>query len=381
MWVMKVRIEIDTRTFVRFWLVVIGFAAAILALYNARTALLILGLSLFLALALNGPVTWLASRLPDRSRKLGTAISFTAVVAVLGAIIFLVIPPIVQQTAKFIDTAPEMVRNISDQWEGIGALVEKYQIQPQVDQAVESMKEDASRWVSGFGKGFISGVGSAFSLFAAAFLVLVLTFLMLVEGPRWMKRIWGLFQDQDKMERTRNVVNRMHNVVSSYVGGQLTVSGIDGLAAGAMVFLLSLIFPEVPANLALPAIAICFTLSLIPLFGATIAGALMAVLLAFNSLPAGIIFAIYFFIYQQVENNVIVPRIQSRQIELSPLAVLVAVTIGLYTFGILGGIISIPIAGSLKVLLEDYLEHSEKKRVESDKPLAKFVKKITGGEA
>ena len=375
---MKVRIEIDTKTFVRFWLVVIGFASVILALYSARTALIILGTSLFLALALNGPVSRLARHLPDRNRTLSTAISFFAVMLFLGAVIFLVIPPIVQQTVKFIDSAPEMVRTLSTQWQGFGDIVERYHIQPQVDQAVASMQADAARWVAGFGKNFVSGIGSAFALFAASLLVLVLTFLMLVEGPEWMKRIWGLYRDERRLKHHKHIVTRMRQVVSGYVGGQLTVSGIDALCAGATVFVLAQFFHEVPANLALPTIAICFVLSLIPMFGATIAGVIVSLLLAFNSLPAAIIFVIYFVVYQQLENNIISPRIQSKHIELSPLAVLAAVTVGLYVFGIAGGIISIPIAGCIKVLIESYLERSREARKEErgkEKPFAKLVKK------
>lgn len=375
---MKVRIEIDTKTFVRFWLVVIGFAGVILALYSARAALIILGTSLFLALALNGPVSRLARHLPDRNRTLSTAISFLAVMLFLGAVIFLVIPPIVQQTVKFIDSAPEMVRTLSTQWQGFGDIVEKYHIQPQVDQAVASMQADAARWVAGFGKNFVSGIGSAFALFAASLLVLALTFLMLVEGPEWMKRIWGLYRDERRLRHHKHIVNRMRQVVSGYVGGQLTVSGIDAVCAGATVFILAQFFHEVPANLALPTIAICFVLSLIPMFGATIAGVIVSLLLAFNSLPAAIIFVVYFVVYQQLENNMISPRIQSKRIELSPLAVLAAVTVGLYVFGIAGGIISIPIAGCIKVLIESYLERSREARKEErgkEKPFAKLVKK------
>lgn len=375
---MKVRIEIDTKTFVRFWLVVIGFAGVILALYSARAALIILGTSLFLALALNGPVSRLARHLPDRNRTLSTAISFFAVMLFLGAVIFLVIPPIVQQTVKFIDSAPEMVRTLSTQWQGFGDIVEKYHIQPQVDQAVASMQADAARWVAGFGKNFVSGIGSAFALFAASLLVLALTFLMLVEGPEWMKRIWGLYRDERRLRHHKHIVNRMRQVVSGYVGGQLTVSGIGALCAGATVFVLAQFFHEVPANLALPTIAICFVLSLIPMFGATIAGVIVSLLLAFNSLPAAIIFVVYFVVYQQLENNIISPRIQSKRIELSPLAVLAAVTVGLYVFGIAGGIISIPIAGCIKVLIESYLERSREARNEErskEKPFAKLVKK------
>ncbi len=375
---MKVRIEIDTKTFVRFWLVVIGFAGVILALYSARAALIILGTSLFLALALNGPVSRLARHLPDRNRTLSTAISFFAVMLFLGAVIFLVIPPIVQQTVKFIDSAPEMVRTLSTQWQGFGDIVEKYHIQPQVDQAVVSMQADAARWVAGFGKNFVSGIGSAFALFAASLLVLALTFLMLVEGPEWMKRIWGLYRDERRLRHHKHIVNRMRQVVSGYVGGQLTVSGIGAVCAGATVFILAQFFHEVPANLALPTIAICFVLSLIPMFGATIAGVIVSLLLAFNSLPAAIIFVVYFVVYQQLENNIISPRIQSKRIELSPLAVIAAVTVGLYVFGIAGGIISIPIAGCIKVLIESYLERSREARKEErgkEKPFAKLVKK------
>lgn len=378
---MKVRIEIDTRTFVRFWLVVIGFAFAILALYSARTALIIIGTALFLALALNGPVSKLSRRLPDRSRTLSTAIAFLAVVAVLAAVVFLVVPPIIQQTAKFIDSAPMLVKTVSEQWHGLGNLIDKYHVQPQIDQAVAALQADTSHWASNVGRNLISGVGSAFFLFAATLLVLVLTFLMLVEGPTWLGRLWNIYTDSERMKHHQKLVKRMHAVVSGYVTGQLTVSGIGGLCSGLAVFILSLFFHDVPANLALPTVAISFTFSLIPMFGATIAGIIISLLLLFNSIPAGLIFAVYFMVYQQIENNFISPSIQSRRIELSPLAVLVAVTIGLYVFGVAGGIISIPIAGCLKVLIEDYLDRNRRVRVENDKPLVKLVKKIAGEES
>lgn len=378
---MKVRIEIDTRTFVRFWLVVIGFGFAILALYSARTALAIIGSALFLALALNGPVSRLARYLPGRSRILSTAIAFTAVVALLGVIMFAVVPPIVQQTVKFINNAPDMVRTISTQWHGIGNLIEKYHLQPQIDQAITAIQTDAGRWAAGFGHNFLNGIGSAFSIFAALLLVLVLTFLMLVEGPVWMERLANLYRDVDRRDSHMKLLRRMHGVVAGYVTGQLAVSAIDGLFAGIAVFLISLIFPAIPVSFALLAIATCFTLSLIPMFGATVAAVIVTLLLGFNSIPAATAFAVYFLIYQQIENNLIAPTIQARQIELSPLAILVAVTTGLYVFGIAGGIISIPVAGCIKVLVEEYLVNARKARIESEKPLTKLVKKITGDEA
>lgn len=376
---MKVRIEIDTKTFVRFWLVVIGFAFAILTLYMSRSALAILATAAFLALALNGPVNYLSKLIPGKSRVGATALAFTSVVVVLGLFIFMVVPPIAEQTAKFIESAPAIVENTSRQWEGIGKLVEEYHVQPQVDSAVQSLKDSSSSWLTSTSTNILGSVGSFFGFIAVAFLTLVLSFLMLLEGPAWMQRIWGLYEDRKKMKAHRELVTRMRYVVSGYVTGQLTVSGIGALCAGAAVFLISLFVPGVPGNLAFPAIAIAFVLSLIPMFGATIAGVIISLLLLFNSVTAGIIFAIYFIVYQQLENNFISPTIQSKYVKLSPLAVLTAVTIGLYLFGLAGGIISIPIAGCIKVLVETYLAQRKGQRSKSDddqKPLAKLVRKI-----
>lgn len=373
---MKVRIEIDTKTFVRFWLVVIGFAFVILALYMSRAALAILLTAAFLALALNSPVNYLSKLIPGKSRIGATALAFTSVVVILGLFIFMVVPPIVQQTAKFIESAPAVIQSASAQWEGFGRLVDEYHIQPQVDAAVESLEKDSTSWLTSLSKDILGSVGSLLSFVAVSFLTLVLSFLMLLEGPSWMKRLWSLYQDRGKMEAHRQLVTRMRDVVSGYVTGQLTVSGIGGLCSGAAVYLLSLFIPAVPGNLALPAVAITFVLSLIPMFGSTIAGVLISLLLLINDVSSGIIFAVFFIVYQQIENNFVSPAIQAKYVRLSPLVVLSAVTIGLYLFGLAGGIISIPIAGCIKVLVETYLASRNNKKVGDEKPLAKLARKI-----
>lgn len=370
---MKTRIEIDTRTFVRFWLVVVGFAFVILALYMARSALFILLGAGFLALALSGPVAFLLKYIPGKSRIGATALAYIIVVAILSLFVTLVVPPIVDQTVKFIESAPSLINSAAQQWQGVGELVEKYHIEPQVDSAVQSIKDNSNSWLSSVSQNILGSVGSIFGLIGATFLVLVLSFLMLLEGPTWMKRIWSLYEDREKLELHQTLVTKMRDVVSGYVTGQLAVSGIGGLCSGAAVFLISVFIPAVPANLALPAVAISFILSLIPMFGATIAGVLISLLLLFNSVSAGIIFAIYFIIYQQIENNFISPTIQAKYVSLSPLAVLTAVTVGLYLFGLFGGIISIPFAGCIKVLVETYVERRKR---EQKKPLAKLVKKL-----
>ncbi len=378
---MKVRIDIDTRTFIRFGLVVIGFALAALAVYSARTALIILGTSFFLAMALNVPVSAMAARLPGKSRVGATALSYLAVVAFITAIIVFVVPPIVQQTAQFAESAPVVVEQITTQWHGVDSWIDQYGLRGQVESAVATIEANASSWAANVGKGVVSSIGSVFSFIAAAILVLALTFLMLVEGPTWRRRIFGVYQDHDRMVRHQRLADRMYNVVTGYVTGQLTVSAIGATAAALAVFVLSLIFTDLPSNLALPTAALTFLLSLIPMFGATICGILVTLLLAFNSLPAAIIYIVFFIIYQQVENNLISPHIQAKRIELSALAVLAAVTVGIYMFGVVGGIIAIPIAGCLRVIIEEYLERAQRKRKESKRPLAKLARKLQGEEA
>lgn len=366
---MKTKIDIDTRTFVRFWLVVFGIGLAALLLYKAQTALIILGVSLFLALALNGPVSLIAKKLPGKSRVGATAIAYVAVIIILGAIMTLVVPAIIQQTAKVAQTIPTVVESASHQWDGFRDFVEQYNLQGQLDTALKSIQDSASSWAGDVGQNVVAGIGSIFSGIAALILVLVLTFLMLIEGPAWLKRIWHLYKDEARMKKHRRIAGRVYGVVSGYVTGQLTVSTIGATAAGVFVFILSFIFPEVDPNLAMPTAAITFVLSLIPMFGATIGGVLIAVLLALNSIPAAIIYAVYFVVYQQIENNFIAPHIQAKRIDLTALMVLAAVTVGLYMFGVIGGIIAIPIAGSIRVFIEEFLEtrrHEDK----SVKPVA-----------
>lgn len=373
---MKVRIEIDTQTFVRFWLVVIGFGLVGLAIYSALSALIIIGVALFLALALSNPVTKLAQWMPGKSRVGGTAIAFVLIVAFLGVFVGLIVPPIVDQTAKVADNVPQLIDSAQENWHFVNDIVTRYHLESQVDNAVNSAKENATSWAANIGTSFVSSISSLFGLLAATFLTLVLAFLMLVEGPNWLRLLWGVYKDQEKMEYHQRLAKRMHMVVTGYVTGQLAVSGIGALCAGLAVFILHFFFPNVPMNFALPTIAIAFIFSLIPMFGATIAGILITVLLAFNDVTAAIIFVVFFVVYQQIENNFVSPTIQSKTVELSALAVLIAVTIGLYVFGLAGGIISIPIAGCIKVLLEDHFQQTKKARKESEKPLHKLAKKL-----
>ncbi len=377
---MKVRIEIDTKTFVRFWLVVIGFGLAGLMIYASREALMIIGTALFLALALNYPVKKIAGWLPGKSRLGGTALAFTSLIVFLIAMVWFVVPPIVQQSAKFAATIPALVDQANEQWHGVGRFIDENGLREQVDTAAENVKQQAAGIATKVGTNILSSFGSLASFIASLFLVIVLAFLMLLEGPEWMRRIWGLYNDQAKMKHHRRLADKVYNVVTGYINGQLTVSGIGSLVAGLFVFGMSFFVTEIDANLAMPTILLTFVLSLIPMFGATLAGGLVTLLLALNSITAAIVYLVFFIIYQQIENNFISPAIQAKKVELSALAVLVAVTVGLYVSGLVGVVVAIPVAGTIKVFLEDYLERAKHECVEQEKPLKKLAKKLQGAK-
>ncbi len=358
---MNVRIEIDTKTFVRFWLVVIGFIAVALIIYSARTALIIVGAAAFFAIALSSPVNRLVKILPSKSRLLSTALAYVAVVLALGAFVFLAVPPIIQQTAKFAQTVPSLVDTATEQYSGLNRFVEKYKLEPQFNDVVSSIKDNAVNFAQRLGSNVIGGIGSILSVITSGIMIFVLAFLMLVEGPVWLDRLWASFHNEEKMESIRSIVTKMYNVVTSYVSGQLIVSAIAGAFSAVLVLVLSLLF-DIPMNLTIPTAAVIFVFSLIPMFGSTIGAVIITSLLVLNDYRAALIFLGIYVIYQQIEGNIISPKIQSKKLELSALAILVAVIIGIYLFGIAGGIISIPIAGCVKVLADDYFARVKKNR-------------------
>lgn len=379
---MKVNIDIDTKTFVRFLLVVLAFGVGILAVYLTRGALVLIAVSIFLALALSPSVNWLAKRFPgDKEHRAGaTAAAYFSVVALLAGALVLIVPPVIEQSSRFAQTVPGLIDQIDAQRGTLEGFITQYGLNGQVDAAVENAKAQASSFAANIGGLLVSGVGATLSGLINLLFVLVLTFLMLVEGPAWLRRIWGLYHDPETLERHKTLVERMYRIVTGYVNGQLLVASIAALCTLVVTLILSAVF-TLPANLAIPLAVIIFVSSLIPLVGATIGAILVSLILALNSIPAALIFAIYYVIYQQIENNLISPLIQSRAVELSALSILVAILIGVTLFGLLGAIVAIPVAGCLRVLVNDHLEHSREIRMrKSRNPVKRLKAKLTKHE-
>jgi predicted PurR-regulated permease PerM len=369
----KVQIEIDTRTIVRLLLVISGFVALVFLLWKLLPALLIIAVSFFLAIALNKPVSTLSNRLPGHSRVLATALSYLVFVAVLGLLFALVVPPIIRQTTLFIDSLPGYVEQLSSGRSTAADFVRHYHLQAEVNDFVQGVQRQAGSLAQGVGSNVVVGVSTLLNGFVTLLTVLVLTFLMLIEGPRWIDMLWQSYSSQDLLDQHKQLVARMYRVVTGYVNGQVLVATIAGALASLGLFVLSLFF-NLPTTSILPLGVIMLFTSLMPMIGATIGAIIILSVLVFSDIGAAIAFFVYFTVYQQVENNVIQPVVQSRTVELSALTVFIAALVGIMLLGLLGGILAIPLAGCLRVLALDYIDQRKKERAHQQQHRHKLAK-------
>jgi len=176
-----------------------------------------------------------------------------------------------------------------------------------------------------------------------------MTFFMLLEGPAWMERIYGLLRPESQ-PRWRAVGRDIYRTVGGYVTGNLLISLIAGVSTAVVLLIMG-----VPYYVALGLIV--GILDLIPLAGATIAGIIVGAVAFVHSIVAGIVVVVFFIVYQQIENHLLQPVVYGRTVQLSPLAVLISVLIGAEVAGVLGALAAIPVAGALQVLVRDVLAH------------------------
>jgi predicted PurR-regulated permease PerM len=351
---MSHKIEVDTKTFIRFWLVLIGLIAVALFIWKAAVGLIIIGAALFLAIALNPLVSKIDKHVPGKNRGLATAITYIGVITILSAILWVVIPAVVNETVKFAQDVPQMVEETTRGWDGIDNFGRSIGIENLHEQILVGLEDFANGFVENFGRNILTSVGAIGSTLAAIFLTVVLSLLMVMDGPRLVKSFWSRFGSHKRAPKAERALSRMAGVISKYVSGQLTVALINGCVTALAVFILTLA-AGLDAGLALPFGLLTGTFSLIPLFGSLLGGLLVALLLAFSNVWVGLTYISFFIVYLQIESNIITPKIQSKGMRLPALVVLAAITIGIFMFGMIGAIIAIPIAGCIKVLVEEYL--------------------------
>ncbi len=341
---------ISNETIVRIIAFGLGTVLLVRFFENIAHPLTLIFVSFFLALSLNQAVNWVSKRLKSKNRAKATAIAYAVVVSVLVGFSVLVVPPLINQTREFIGDIPQTVRDLEDDQGFVGDTVRRYELE-------EQLNEFANTWAQDFGRvsgQAVSVANRVVSNLISIITVLVLTFMMLVEGPRWLSSFWRQIPS-DRRPQVKRVTGEMYDVVKNYVNGQVVVAGIGAGFSIVALFIATEIFGVSSIN---PVAfgGIVFLFSLIPMFGATIAAAIVILFSLFASVPLAITMAVYFIVYQQVENATIQPMIQSKGNDLTPMLVFIAAILGVGFGGILGAFIAIPIAGCAKILVDDWLE-------------------------
>jgi predicted PurR-regulated permease PerM len=332
--------------------ILLAVGVVLYILWVARHVLSWLLIALFLALALNPAVEFL-QRHGVRSRGLAAGITFVVAIAAVAGLAALFIPTLVDQVDSFANKVPDYVHDLTHGRGRLGFLETRYHIVDRVKQAVKG---------GGVGK-FAVGAGAALTVtksvltaVVATLTIVFMTFFMLLEGPAWMERFYGLVSE-DERPRWRRVGHDIYRTVGGYVTGNLLISLIAGVASGVMLWIVG-----VPYAVALGLVVAL--LDLIPLAGATIAAIVVVlVAIAASGTTAAIVVGVFFVVYQQLENHLIQPLVYGRTVQLSPLAVLVSVLIGAQIAGVLGALGAIPIAGALQVLLVDWRQHRRQRIV------------------
>jgi len=318
----------------------LGVALAYLlvqSVLSARNVLVLLLISAFLAIGLNPVVEWFGQH--GLARGKAVAVVFLAVVAGFVGFGFAVVPPIVEQATAFGQDVPAYLEDLQDN-RRIAALEERFGLLEQAQGYLER-GDVGTRLFGG-----IIGVGRfVFSTFFSALTVLILT-LYFLSSFNTIKATAYRTIPRSRRARVGLLTDEILGRVGGYLAGAATISAIAGTST--LIWLTAL---DVPYPLALALLVAL--LDLVPLVGATLGAVIVTIVALFVSLPVGIATAIFFLVYQQLENYLIYPRVMKRSVDVSPAATVTAVLIGGTLLGVVGALLAIPVTAALQLVLHE----------------------------
>jgi predicted PurR-regulated permease PerM len=322
---------------------VVGIYLVGQVLFRLRTLLMIGLLSGFVALILN-PLVVVLERWKVKRR--GVAV---AIVTVLALLVFFGLAlafgyPLVNGLTHFANSLPSYIDKAQHGRGWIGHLIRRYHVQDWVQRNSTKITSIAT----GLGKPALALGKGAVSILLMLFGVFTFVVLLLVEAPK-MRRGLVTMLEPERAARFTRIGSAVSRSVSGYILGDLLTS----LSAGVVVFVTLLTL-----GVAL--------VDFLPTIGGALAG-IPTVLFAFtHSTSSGVVTAIVFLLYTQVENHVLNPLVMSRTVRINPLlvfsSVLIGAEIGAWLGGFFGGfvavLLAVPVAGSLQVIVQEYWRSS-----------------------
>lgn len=315
-------------------------AAAVWLLVQIYQVLVWLVIAGFFAVVLN-PIAGALERRAHMPRPVAALAALLVVVAVIAGVVTLLVRPLVEAGRQFVRQLPDYILQAQTGQGPIGGLLRRFNVldliqqnQQRIQQAIQQLGDPA-----------LNAVLTAGTVVVGIVVVLVLTFLLVLDGPRLVEAAVGLLPEGHR-ERARRVAHDASRAVTGYVGGQLLIALLCGGSTFVVLYILGVPFRSVVA-------LFVGLVDLIPVVGATIGGLLAVGVSFLHSVQAGIIMLVFFLVYQQLENHLLQPFIQSRTVKLSALAVLISVLVGVELAGIIGALLAIPAAGIIQVVVRD----------------------------
>jgi len=351
----NVNVDVSNRTLIRVIAIIIVSFLLVLLFIKISHSILLIFIAFFLALFLNAPVSRLAHFLPGKrkdSRSMATTLSFLLVIILLTILASFIIPPIVHQTERFITVSPRLISETKDQHTTLGHFIRSHNLQA----FVNALSDQISTWAKHIGNNAFNSITKFLDSIVSMLVILVLTFMMLIEGPRWMRFMKASFIPNKQSVLANKLLDDMYLVIKGYVNGQVSLALIAAILIAPALFILHITYP-------VALIVLVFLAGLIPFIGHTIGAIIITVVALFHSVAAAIIILVYYIVYMQVENYVLQPRIQASTTNMSPLLVFIAIIIGINFGGLVGGLVAIPIAACIRVITIEYLNYHKSQSI------------------
>lgn len=283
-------------------------------------------------------------------RILSLSISLIIIIAILSLIIGLIIPELYGIVKLFAQNTPKYVNNIVE-------LLNKYDITAKINFNASTFQNAITSVVTGIFNNSLSFVGSIFSVISTGFIAIVFAIYVLVTKESLKKganSLMDAYLPKDKSSKIKNNALIVQKTFSTFFTVQCLEACILGIlcAIGMAIFRLPYVIPI--------SILVGVT-ALIPIVGAFIGCIIGAILIGSISIKKAIFFLVFFIVLQQIEGNVIYPKVVGNSLGLPGIWVLVAVTIGGSLLGIVGMLISVPITCVLYSIIKENVSKRLKK--------------------
>ncbi len=328
------------RGVLRIVLIVVGCAIALYLLWRVRTVVRLVGISVFLALALVPVVDSFdrRSRLPRAMIILAVLVVLIASVVVVGAV---VVPSMVKEVGQLSHNAPRYARDLRAN-STFRHYDNRYHISAKLVQDARTLPQSLGHLA-----GPLKDVTvSAFSFIGQLITVLALTFLLILHGRQNVNMALSLTGARE--ERYRRLVLEVEQAVAKYVLGNMAISGLATLTTWIVLSILG-----VPYALSLGFVVGFF--DLLPLVGATLGAIVVALATVTVNFPlATIVWIAFIIVWQRFEDYVVQPLVYGRALHVNPLVTIVSVLAGAELLGILGALIAIPTAAAIQIIITDW---------------------------